>query len=231
MSVGSLCEEMRERAEPLWSNMVHHRFLVELADATLPLDTFRYYLEQDIQYLTEFARCMAVAAAKGRDRAEIRAFADHLRHVTEDEIPKNEELLAATIELGATDRGGSVEMAPACLSYTGFMESTAYRGGPLEIQVALMPCVWSYEDLALTLVPHQVAHPVYGAWLGFFADRDYRTLVAAMREEIDAAAAALGAEARRRLGGLFLTSLRMEERFWTMAYRCETWADHVPAAP
>jgi thiaminase (transcriptional activator TenA) len=225
---GSLSDEMAQQSEPLWSSLKNHPFLQEIAEATLPINSFRFYLEQDIQYLTEFARCVALATAKANDRHQIRAFAEHLRHLVEDELPKNEELLGRAIDLGAEDRGGGTEMAPACVAYTAFMEATAYRGGPLEVHVALLPCVWSYYEIARALWDQVVYHPVYSEWLGFFANADYAAQVRSMNAEVDDWGTELNISGRSKLCDIFRTSLRFEERFWSMAYGCETWSGYVP---
>jgi thiaminase (transcriptional activator TenA) len=225
---GDLCEEMAARSEPLWSSLRSHPFLREIAEASLPIDSFRFYLEQDILYLAEFARCLALATAKASDHQQLRTSVQQLRHVVEEELPKNEELLKRAVDAGAKDRGGGDEMAPACLAYTAFMEATAYRGAALEVHVALLPCVWSYYEIASALSYRVVEHPIYTDWLAFFAQADYAAQVASMKNEINDRSGELSEAARSRLADVFLTSLRFEERFWSMAHACETWSDHVP---
>jgi thiaminase/transcriptional activator TenA len=44
-----------------------HPFITELAEGTLPLDKFRFFLEQDDFYLEEYKRCLALGAAKSRN--------------------------------------------------------------------------------------------------------------------------------------------------------------------
>ena len=53
---------------------VHHGARGE----TLPLETFRFFLEQDNFYLEENARCLAMGAAKSRTEAEPRYFTTDL---------------------------------------------------------------------------------------------------------------------------------------------------------
>jgi len=76
----------------------------ELASGTLPPDKFRFYIEQNLQYLPEYARAMALGASRAEDLETMRAFAADLESVVSTEIPENKELLRRVCELGARDR-------------------------------------------------------------------------------------------------------------------------------
>ena len=145
--------------------MHRHPFITELADGTLPLDKFRFFLEQDNFYLEEYGRCLAMGAAKSRTERELRYFTVDLNKLLDAEIPSNRQLLAQVIELGAEDRGGSVTMAPANVAYTSYMQALSLRGGPLDIMAALLPCSWSYVEIATALRERtDSTHPVFGGW-------------------------------------------------------------------
>ena len=45
----------REECAPIWTALHQHPFITELAEGTLPLDKFRFFLEQDVFYLEEYA--------------------------------------------------------------------------------------------------------------------------------------------------------------------------------
>ena len=124
----SASEGFRADREPIWKALHEHPFITELAAGTLPLDKFRFFLEQDIFYLEEYARCLAMGAAKSRNEEELRYFTTDLNQVLDAEIPSNRALLARVIEMGAEDHGGSLAMAPANVAYTSYMQSLAHRG-------------------------------------------------------------------------------------------------------
>jgi thiaminase/transcriptional activator TenA len=105
-----------------------------------------------------------LGAAKSRNERELRYFTVDLNRVLDAEIPNNRELLAQVIKLGAEDRGGSVTMAPANVVYTSYLQALALRGGPLDIMAALLPCSWSYVEIATALRERvNITHPFYGA--------------------------------------------------------------------
>jgi len=228
---GSLCERMREDCGAVWEALHEHPFVTELAAGTLPPEKFRFYLEQNLMYLPEYSRAIALGAACSRDDAELRAFAADLQNIVGTEIPENERLLAEIVALGAGDRGGAAVIAPANLAYTSFLIAAAFKGGPLEVMTAIMPCAWSYGEIATRLRPDATDHPVYGTWLGFFASDEYSDLVERMKQELDALARRDGAD-RARLSETFKTGARLELGFWEMAYGLEQWPDvAVATAP
>lgn len=226
----SAADELREACDPIWRSLHEHPFITELAEGKLPLDTFRFFLEQDDLYLEEYARCLAMGAAKSRTERELRYFTTDLNQVLDAELPSNRALLAEVTRLGAEDRGGALAMAPANVAYTSYMQSLALRGGPLEIMASLLPCAWSYVEIATALRERtDLDHPVFGGWIGYFSLPANVEMVADMRRDFDALVAEeVTTETRREeIGRIFATSSRLERGFWEMAYTLEQWPDLV----
>jgi thiaminase (transcriptional activator TenA) len=221
----SLCETLRGDSGELWQALHDHPFLRELADGSLAPERFRFYVEQDLFFLPELARAVALGVATAGDDDELRHFAEELVAVAESEIGNNRELLEQVLELGAPDRGGGLVAAPATLAYSGFLVATAHRGAALELMTALLPCTWSYADIAVGLRDGIVEHPLYARWVRYFASEDYVELIGRRRRTLDERAARIGPSRRRRLSEIFTMSTRLELAFWEMAYACEQWPD------
>jgi thiaminase/transcriptional activator TenA len=220
----SLCARLRQDCLPVWESLALHPFLAELAAGTLPPEKFRFYLEQNLMYLPEYSRAIAIGAARSRDDEELRSFASALDNIVITEIPENEARLEQVVALGAEDRGGTLAMAPANLAYTSFLVAAAFRGGPLEVMTAIMPCAWSYAEIASGLAAGASDHPVYATWLAFFAGEEYAALIERMKGELDALARREGAAAEQ-LTETFRNGARLELGFWEMAYTLEQWPD------
>ena len=226
----STSDALRATCDPIWRGLREHPFINELAAGTLPLEKFRFFLEQDNFYLEEYARCLAMGAAKSRTEGQLRYFTTDLNQVLDAELPSNRMLLERVIEMGAADVGGSLAMAPATVAYTSYMQSLALRGGPLEIMAALLPCAWSYVEIAADLqgrIDHD--HPVYGGWIDYFSLPANVEMVEAMRRDFDALVSEeVTTEVRRDdIGRIFATSSRLERAFWDMAYTFERWPDQA----
>ena len=223
-AVASICDEMRISCEEIWVALHAHPLLQELAAGTLPLEKFRFFLEQDNFFLEEYARCLALGVAKSRNDIELRTFTTDLTNVLETELPSNRDLLAKIEEMGAADHGGSLTMAPANLAYTGYLQTVALRGGTLEIMASLLPCAWSYIEIAQRLRRETTSeHPVYAGWIAYFSLPANVEMVASMRRDFDALVAdeRLSAPRREELVQIFATSSRLERGFWDMAYTME----------
>jgi thiaminase/transcriptional activator TenA len=226
-TTASLCARFREECTAVWDALHAHPFVREMAAGTLPIERFRFYVEQNLMYLREYARAMAIAASKAGDAATMKLFADDVANILDSEIPENRELLRRVLDLGAEDRGGSEGMAPANVAYTSFLVSTAVQGGPLEIMAAIVPCTWSYGDIGSALVAEGVVHehPVYAEWIRFFGEPAYEEIVAKMRADFESMAAGADEATIARLLDLFRTSVRLERGFWDMAYGLEHWPE------
>jgi thiaminase/transcriptional activator TenA len=220
------CESLRGECSELWEGLHRHPFLREMAAGTLPLDTFRFFVEQDLYFfLPDLSRAVAIGAAVSRDDREMRHFAEELVAVVERENENNRLLCDRLVEMGAADRGGSVVPGPATVAYSGYIVSTAACGGPLEIMTVLLPCTWSYADIGTRLQAEIQPHPVYADWVGFLAGDEYVELIASRRRTLDELAERIGENHRRRLTEIFRMATRLEHLFWDMAYRCEQWPD------
>jgi thiaminase (transcriptional activator TenA) len=218
---------LRGQCDRIWAGLHAHPFLGELTRGTLPLDRFRFFIEQDLLFLPAFARCMAMGAAKSGSEAELEFFTRQLDGIVRLEIPSNRRLLDQVIGLGAEDRGGSLGMAPANVAYTSFLLATAAAGGPLEITAAILPCSWSYIEIACGLKDELVGHPVYSDWVGFYLQEEEADLVMNMRETFDEMTRreVMSEDRRRRLAEIFTMSSRLEGMFWEMAYTLDQWPD------
>jgi thiaminase/transcriptional activator TenA len=223
----TLSTSLRGQCEHVWAGLHAHPFLRELASGVLPLEKFRFFIEQDLLYLPEFARCMAMGAAKSQTEAELEFFNRELDGTLSLEIPSNRRLLERLLQLGAGDRGGALGMGPANVAYTSYLLATAAQGGPLEIVAAILPCAWSYVAIAGSLADELADHPVYSDWVGFYLTDEVSGLVRVMRETFDSMAheANLSPQREQRLAEIFAMSSRLEGAFWEMAYTLDQWPD------
>ncbi len=220
----TLCERLRSGCAELWEELHAHPFIEGLTDGTLPPETFRFYIEQNLQYLVEYARAMALAAGRAGDVETMRIFSADLTNIVEVEIPENRELLARVLELGARDRKGSEGIAPATATYAGFLVETAATSPPVEVMAAIVPCTWSYGEIASRRRDQIVDHPVYAEWVRFFASPDYAVYVERMQADFEWLVARDDVP-YDRLSFLFTTGVRLERGFWDMAYAREHWPD------
>jgi thiaminase (transcriptional activator TenA) len=227
----SLSERLRNASEPLWAQLFKHPFVVELAAGTLPLDRFRFYLEQDRIFLFEYARALAAAAGRTSDDDELRSFATALRLTVDDELQENARLLGRVIAGGAADRGGALELGPAAQGYVSFLHEVAFRRSSLEIAAALLPCPWSYAEIGRRLGDPASDHPLYREWLENQRSDEALERSDALVRDLDTRAAAAADVDFERLATIFRLAVRYELAFWDAGYGLIQWPDRAAAHP
>lgn len=220
---------LRSRHDGHWQALVDNPFVAAMATGELPPTNFRFYIEQNIQYLHCYANTIAVGAAKSRSHRSLARFTGSLRQIVDVELDHNHDMLRRIVDLGADDRDGAREMAPATLAYTSYLTATAFRGEPVEILAAMMPCAWSYLDIGRRY-PEPAPHPVYADWILFFGGDVYADYIAAYLAYFDEAARDVGEDIGRRLDEHFLAGARLERAFWDMGHGLIGWPD-APGAP
>jgi thiaminase/transcriptional activator TenA len=217
-------QALREPHTEVWATLLSNRFVAEMADASLPPEKFRYYIEQNLQYLPEYAKVLGFGAARSATASELERFTHSLHQIVDVELGTNRKLRDAVIALGAEDMGGTVELSPTCLAYTSYLVATAATGNNLDIMAAILPCAWSYHEIAAQY-PDPEAHPVYADWLGFFASDEYASYLRGLLDELDDLAGDVDDRELPRLRRHFLTGVRFEQAFWEMAYTMQKWPD------
>lgn len=200
-----------------WERATSHPMVLAIGDGSLPHAIFRGYFEQNIPYLEEYARSIALIVAKAPDRAAIGTLSRFQQQIVENEIPAN---LRFFERLGGdVDRiGGVSSMHPSAYAYTRHLLATCALGDCAEGLTAVLPCQWSYGELADRLMAHPPADPVYSDWIGMFGHEDYGGLVEQTTALLDRVADAENAAQMASLTAIFERSTQYEVGFWDMAY-------------
>ncbi|WP_159499036.1 thiaminase II [Microbacterium sp. 18062] len=217
--------ELREHARPLYDALVHHEFPRQLASGVLPPERFRFYVTQNLLYLPDYARMLAAGAARTHDDQTLAEFTRAVVNIVDVEIPQNERLREAIVALAGPVPEADTTKAPATVAYTSWLLAIAGSGNTADISAALLPCAWSYGDIALRLLPDVAEHPVYTDWIAFFASDEYAAVVNGLRTAFDRELAELSERERARLTEIFVTGCRLERQFWDQGLNATLWPD------
>jgi thiaminase II len=161
----------------VWKQHTEHVFLERLADGTLPIEAFQYYLIQDYLYLIQFARANSLAGYKSKNLDDIVRSAEIVLHI-------NREMslhLSYCAEFGLSKEDIlEVEESQACTAYTRFVLDTGASDDWLALQVALAPCLIGYGVIAKRL--HADPNTLregnrYWKWIQNYAADDYAEAV------------------------------------------------------
>jgi thiaminase (transcriptional activator TenA) len=211
--VTSESRRLKERGAASWAAAVAHPMVAEIGAGTLPHATFRFYFEQNLGYLHEYARCIAltVVTAGAADRAAMSVLTRFLGQIVDVEIPANESFLT---RLGGTP-GIPAPLLPTAYAYTRHLLDVCRQPNLAVALAALLPCQWSYGEIGQRLVQAPPADPIYADWIALFAGDGYDDLVTASTDLLDR----YGSPADQdRTADAFDRSTRYEIAFWQMAY-------------
>ena len=224
---GGVSQVLRERGKSTWLAAVSHPMVRQIGDGTLPHPTFRRYFEQNVRYLEDYARAIALTTAKAPDTAALDVLSRFLRQIVATEIPAN---LAFLERLGgsASRLPGLGELHPVTYGYTRHLLQVCEAGSCAEGLAAVLPCQWSYGEVAQPLMAALPADPVYADWIRMFGNASYDALVAETTGLLDRLAGPVAGDPVvgdtadaglwARLSEVFSISIRYEREFWDMAY-------------
>lgn len=218
----SLSAELRAAADPIWRAQHSHPFVRGIADGTLALDRFSLYVRQDYLFLIDYARLLALGAARAPDLDTMTRFAELARGILVTEMGLHRSFAA---EFAITEDELEAERpAPTTQGYTDFLVRTAAQGDFGELAAALLPCMWGYAEIAQALAARgRPPDERYARWVDMYASPEFGELAGWCRALVDRVGAGLTGCARARLERAFLTSSRYELAFWDMAWRGERW--------
>jgi thiaminase/transcriptional activator TenA len=211
-----------EVAQPVWQAILAHPFLRDLREGTLPIETFRFYIEQDWLYIQERIGEWAIAAGRCPDpglRRELALLIDQVARLE----PAAFHLKHAPA-LGIDLEHVTWQMNAANWAYSAHELAAVYGGSTAEGLAALLPCPLVYQFVGKHLMQAPPpSNPIYADWIAFYGsglgDPRRETLLSLYDRLAEGADAATLARCERN----FLISSRYEWQFWDAAYRRETW--------
>lgn len=215
-------DELRQAADSIWRAQASHPFVLGIADGSLNLERFRFWVRQDYLFLFEYCRLFALAAARAPGFDLLLRFADLLQTTARTEMDLHRAYAA---ELGISAAALEAEpMAPTTRAYTDFLLRVATLGDFAELAAALLPCMWGYSWLGCELAARGFpADARYARWIEIYAGAEFAALAEWCRAVVDELAEDQGSATRARMRDAFVTSSRYELRFWDMAWKGEVW--------
>lgn len=215
MNNAGVATQLHDRGRSVWEAAHRHPMIAEIGRGTLPHETFHFYFEQNIMYLGDYARAIAFILAKAPDINTLSVLGRFLQQIVENEIPANLQFLA---RLDAAPRVSSLSaMTAVNYGYTRHLLYSTSQGSPATGLTAILPCQWSYGEIANRLAIHAPDDQIYADWIALFANPSYDALVVDSAALLDRLAIEEGLNAED-LAPTFDWSSRFELAFWQMAY-------------
>jgi thiaminase/transcriptional activator TenA len=210
-------ESLWDKIAGIYEAIVDHPFNRELARGTLPVEKFKFYIQQDALYLVDFSRALAIVGSKARLPGRILEFL---------EFAKDGLVVERALQVEYSRRFDvtlDVEQAPGCFAYTNYLVATASHRSFEEAAAALLPCFWIYREVGMHVAGQSVPDNPYQLWIDTYAGDEFAVAVKRAIEITEEVASGATDRTQQGMSEAFVLSSRLEWMFWDSAYRMEPW--------
>ncbi|KAM3080920.1 trifunctional hydroxymethylpyrimidine kinase/phosphomethylpyrimidine kinase/thiaminase, variant 4 [Clarireedia jacksonii] len=217
-SPGHFVDYLLERPDvkAAWVEHTEHSFVAGLADGTLPIESFKYYLIQDYLYLVQFARANALASYKAKTMDDIAAAAGIVGHIHREmalHINYCERFGMTKAEIEAC------EEHQACTAYTRYVLDIGQSEDWLALQMSMAPCLIGYGEIAKRLHADPKTKRegnIYWKWIENYVADDYVAAVKVGSALLERHALLQSPNRIEELVKIFVHATKMETGFWDM---------------
>lgn len=187
-------------------------FIQELIQGTLPPQKFSFYLQQDALYLIDFARALALVAAKANNASDIIAFIKYAEGAIIDERELHQYYFNHYSIYESSHKND------ACFAYTHYLISTTATQS-LEVSVAtVLPCFWIYRDVGKYILKNAPKNNPYSKWIETYASENFSNLVDEALSIAERLYENTSTSIQTTMEKAAQQSSTLEWRFWNEAY-------------
>lgn len=213
-----ISEQLKKDAEHIWQKIYAHPFVEELFKGTLPEHKFRFYVLQDYNYLVASIKNFSLLASRAENVKMMRELID-MAYIEATGEFKGYEKFMKKMDLTIEDAQHE-EQVPEAVSYISFLLSTSSFKSLEEGITAVLPCYWSYAEIARYHRKKLVrnSNELYKEWANYYFQNDYLDLVNKIKTVVDEIKSDFP---YKKLKTVFLASSRYEYMFWDSIYNME----------
>lgn len=202
----------------LWDKYNEHPFVKGLADGTLPLEKFQFFMIQDHLYLMQYAKVFALGVLKAKNESDMRLFSGLIAATLDTEnalhqaylrrLNISQEMIAQAKPSIVTD------------SYTNYMIAIAEKEGLGELMAAVLSCSWSYKLIGdfMEKFPGATEQEFYGEWVNMYISDGYRSSNQLMIDMVDRLTEGYTEQQIQNLEHIVYVCSQYEYMFWDMAW-------------
>ncbi len=204
-------DEAWTAAEAIYEAIKQLPFIQELAEGTLDMRKFKFYINQDSQYLYTYGRVLAHIASRMPDSESM---ADFMRFASES--VEVEQTLHAGFGVEQMDK-----MTVGCAFYIAFLKSKAIE--PLAVEAAaVLPCFQVYKKIGeyILSIARMEGNP-YAAWIETYGGDGFEADTRKAIELCDRLAESTTEDVRKEMTQAYVDCTKLEWMFWDNAYKEE----------
>ena len=194
----------------LLKDIIEHPFNVELANNTLNIENFKFYIQQDAFFVADYVRTVLIIASKMESCNNIVP----LIEVAQGGIEIIRVLYNHYFAVYSINRG---EKSLECFNFTNFLLSTSYSD-IYEAVTVLYSCHFIYKIIVDNMRNKIKKNNRYKDWFDFFGGSLMKSGCVALEDIVDEYCNKARESERTRMLELFKITAQFELDFWNSAY-------------
>jgi thiaminase/transcriptional activator TenA len=212
--------QMQKSVSVLLDQIHHHPFNHELSLGTLALSKFLFYLRQDALYLTEYARALAITAARLPNPTQSKEFLRFALGAIEAETQLHLDFLNKHAIFDVAES----HQSPACFMYTNYLLKMASNASVEEAVACVLPCLWVYSEVGKKMLGlAKINNNPYAIWIELYASSSFEDSVNLAIDITNELGALASPAIEKNMLSAFQRATQLEWLFWDGAYKLETW--------
>ena len=212
-------DELKTAVADILPKIYLHPFNQELALGTLPIEKFIFYLNQDALYLVDFAKALALTAARLPHDHQSELFMQFSMNALKAERDLHMNFLKKYSIAPHT----SHKQSPFCFMYSNYLLHMASMAD-VEVAVAsLLPCFWIYQQVGQRAFTKKIAHNPYQMWIDLYSSLEFNHSVDLMIATLNDLALHASMQCKQKMLNAFRQATLCEWQFWQGAYLQQTW--------
>lgn len=210
--------ELQDAVADLLPKIYQHPFNQELAQGTLPIEKFIFYLSQDALYLVDFSKALALTATRLPKDEQSELFIQFSINALKAERDLHIKLLKKHPTHPKTN-----QQSPFCFMYTNYLLRMASTATVEESVASLLPCFWIYQQVGQRINTKKILNNPYQEWIDLYSSPEFNHSVDLMISTINELAAHASIYCKQKMLRAFRLATLCEWQFWQGAYSHQVW--------
>lgn len=213
-------DELQNSVADVMPKIYQHPFNQELAEGTLPIEKFIYYLSQDALYLADFSKALAITATRLPHDQQSELFIQFAINALKAE----RDLHANFLKKYPTTTHTTNQQSPCCFMYSNYLLRMASTAAVEESVASLLPCFWVYQQVGQRTNAKKIPNNPYQDWIDLYSSHEFNHSVDLMIATTNELAAHASIHCKQKMLSAFRQATLCEWQFWQGAYLQQTWS-------
>lgn len=206
----------------IWDDYIHHNFVKQLQNGSLPKEVFLFYLKQDYLFLLHYAKAYASLALNATNAEELRFAMKFQNAIIQGEL----ELHRSILKLGINANKLSVkDESLTTIAYTRYVLNVGQNGDFLDMLVALSACAIGYgyigAEIHKELENKGLENHPYKEWILTYSSKEFQAEIAEFENFVNRYEKQVNDAKFEKLSEIFYSVVRLEVAFWQHALKME----------